>query len=249
MGSEHAVVRKAIAASAIGNATEWFDYGIYAYGVTYISAAIFPGRHAERDPARADDVRRLVPGAATRRTVSGVRWATVRPQARAGDHDPVDVRRDRVRRPVPSYDAIGLWAPILLVLLRMIQGFSTGGEYGGAATFMAEYAPGRRRGFCGSFLEFGTLAGFSLGALLMLGFSLAARRRRDARVGLALPFLVAAPLGLVGIYLRSRLRGHAGLPRSRGEGREGGGDHGQLKDLLTDYRRTGAAAWADWSSR
>jgi MFS transporter, MHS family, proline/betaine transporter len=45
---------------------------------------------------------------------------------------------------VPTYAAIGLWAPILLVLLRMIQGFSTGGEYGGAATFMAEYAPCRR---------------------------------------------------------------------------------------------------------
>ena len=72
---------------------------------------------------------------------------------------------------VPSYAAIGFWAPMLMVLLRMIQGFSTGGEYGGAATFMAEYAPCRRRGFLGSFLEFGTLAGFSLGALLMLGFS------------------------------------------------------------------------------
>ena len=57
---------------------------------------------------------------------------------------------------------------MLLILLRMIQGFSTGGEYGGAATFMAEYAPDRKRGFYGSFLEFGTLAGFSLGALLML---------------------------------------------------------------------------------
>ena len=51
----------------------------------------------------------------------------------------------------------------------MIQGFSTGGEYGGAATFMAEYAPDRRRGFFGSFLEVGTLAGSTAGALLMLG--------------------------------------------------------------------------------
>src|SRR3546814_15351626 len=54
----------------------------------------------------------------------------------------------------------------------MLQGFSTGGEYGGAATFMAEYAPDDRRGFYGSFLEFGTLAGFSFGAALMLGYSL-----------------------------------------------------------------------------
>ena len=51
------VLRRAIAASAIGNATEWFDYGIYAYGVTYISAALFPGDTDERDAAGADDVR------------------------------------------------------------------------------------------------------------------------------------------------------------------------------------------------
>ena len=86
---------------------------------------------------------------------------------------------------VPSYAAIGFWAPVLMVLLRMIQGFSTGGEYGGAATFMAEYAPGRRRGFFGSFLEFGTFAGFSLGALLMLGVLVGAQRRPDERLGLA----------------------------------------------------------------
>src|SRR5690606_11719872 len=73
---------------------------------------------------------------------------------------------------VPDYDHIGVAAPALLILLRIIQGFSTGGEYGGAATFMAEYAPDHKRGFYGSFLEVGTLAGFSLGALLMLGCSL-----------------------------------------------------------------------------
>ena len=62
----------------------------------------------------------------------------------------------------PLLRIIGFWAPLLLIALRMIQGFSTGGEYGGAAIFMAEYAPDDRRGFYGSFLEFGTLAGFSL---------------------------------------------------------------------------------------
>jgi len=107
---------------------------------------------------------------------------------------------------VPSYAAIGIWAPVLMVALRIIQGFSTGGEYGGAATFMAEYAPSRRRGLLGSFLEFGTLAGFSLGALLMLGFSLALTPEQMGEWGWRLPFLVAAPLGIVGIYLRSRLQ-------------------------------------------
>ncbi len=199
------VVRKAIAASAIGNATEWFDYGIYAYGVTYISAAIFPG------DAGTATLLALMTFAVSFlvRPLGGLVWGPL------GDR----VGRKRVLALtilmmagatlcvglVPTYAAIGLWAPILLVLLRMIQGFSTGGEYGGAATFMAEYAPCRRRGFLGSFLEFGTLAGFSLGALLMLGFSLLLGDDQMHAWGWRLPFLVAAPLGLVGIYLRTRL--------------------------------------------
>src|SRR3546814_16574284 len=87
----------------------------------------------------------------------------------------------------------------------MIQGFSTGGEYGGAATFMAEYAPDDRRGFFGSFLEFGTLAGFSLGASLMLVFSLALGDAAMHDWGWRIPFLTAAPMGLLGTSLRSRL--------------------------------------------
>lgn len=70
---------------------------------------------------------------------------------------------------LPTFASIGWWALALLIVLRLVQGFSTGGEYRGAATSMAEYAPDKSRGFCGSFLEFATLAGFSLGALLMLG--------------------------------------------------------------------------------
>jgi MHS family proline/betaine transporter-like MFS transporter len=87
----------------------------------------------------------------------------------------------------------------------MVQGFSTGGEYGGAATFMAEYAPDDRRGFYGSFLEFGTLAGFSLGAFLMLAFALLLGEEAMHAWGWRIPFLVAAPMGLIGMYLRSRM--------------------------------------------
>ena len=159
--TDAATLRRAIGASAIGNAVEWFDYGIYAYGVTYISAAIFPG-----DTATATLLALMTFAVSFLvRPLGGLVWGPL------GDR----VGRKRVLALtilmmagatlcvglVPSYAAIGLWAPILLVLLRMIQGFSTGGEYGGAATFMAEYAPCRRRGFLGSFLEFGTLSGFS----------------------------------------------------------------------------------------
>jgi MFS transporter, MHS family, proline/betaine transporter len=136
---------------------------------------------------------------------------------------------------VPSYDTIGIWAPILLVLLRMVQGFSTGGEYGGAATFMAEYAPSRKRGFLGSFLEFGTLAGFSLGALLMLGFSLVLGDDAMHAWGWRLPFLVAAPLGLVGVYLRSRLEDTPVFRELEAKGQKEEETATQFKDLLAGY--------------
>jgi MHS family proline/betaine transporter-like MFS transporter len=200
-----AVLRRAIAASAMGNATEWFDYGIYAYGVTYISAALFPGEleDATLFALATFAISFLV------RPLGGLFWGPLGDRygrksvlaltilLMAGATVAVGL--------IPSYDRIGFWAPVLLVLLRMVQGFSTGGEYGGAATFMAEYAPDAKRGFCGSFLEFGTLAGFSAGALLMLGSSLLLGEAAMRDWAWRIPFLVAGPMGLVGLYLRSRM--------------------------------------------
>jgi MHS family proline/betaine transporter-like MFS transporter len=229
------VLKKAIAASAIGNATEWFDYGIYAYGVTYISAAIFPGdtESATLLALMTFAVSFLI------RPLGGLVWGPL------GDR----LGRKHVLALtillmsgatfcvglVPTYHAIGLWAPVLLVLLRMIQGFSTGGEYGGAATFMAEYAPSRRRGFLGSFLEFGTLSGFSLGALLMLGFSLVLGDDLMHSWGWRLPFFVAAPLGMVGMYLRSRLEDTPVFRELEAAGEKEEKTSTQFKDLISEY--------------
>lgn len=196
---------RAIAAAALGNATEWFDYGIYAYGITYLSVALFPGEveQAVLFALATFAISFLV------RPLGGLFWGAM---------------GDRLGRKVvlvatilmmagatfcvglvPSHASIGAWAPAILIVLRMVQGFSTGGEYGGAATFMAEYAPDRHRGFYGSFLEVGTLAGFSLGALLMLGFSLLLGDEAMHQWGWRLPFLLAGPLGLVGTWLRARM--------------------------------------------
>lgn len=200
-----AVLRRAVAASAVGNATEWFDYGIYAYGVVYISAALFPGEAQEATlfALATFAVSFLI------RPLGGFFWGPL--GDRLGRRSVLALTILLMAGAtfcvglIPDYATIGFWAPLSLVLLRMIQGFSTGGEYGGAATFMAEYAPDDRRGFFGSFLEFGTLAGFSLGALLMLGFSLMLGDEAMHAWGWRLPFLVAAPLGLVGMYLRSKI--------------------------------------------
>nr|WP_234794331.1 MFS transporter [Mycolicibacterium flavescens] len=225
-----------MSASAIGNFTEWFDYGLYAYGVTYISAAIFPGEGTTATllALMTFAVSFLV------RPLGGFVWGPL------GDR----LGRRRVLAItilvmagatlcvglVPSYAMIGLWAPALMVLLRMVQGFSTGGEYGGAATFMAEYAPSRRRGIMGSFLEFGTLAGFSAGALMMLGFSLVLGEDQMHSWGWRLPFLLAAPLGLIGLYLRSRLDETPAFKELEESGEQEGAVGTELKDLIREYR-------------
>jgi MFS transporter, MHS family, proline/betaine transporter len=229
------VLKKAVAASAIGNATEWFDYGIYAYGVTYISAAIFPGNteSATLLALMTFAVSFLV------RPLGGLVWGPL--GDRVGRRSVLAITILLMSGAtlcvglVPSYATIGFWAPVLMVLLRMIQGFSTGGEYGGAATFMAEYAPCRRRGFFGSFLEFGTLAGFSLGALLMLGFSLVLNDDQMHSWGWRLPFLVAAPLGLIGVYLRSRLEDTPIFRELEQAGEKEERTATQFKDLLARY--------------
>jgi MFS transporter, MHS family, proline/betaine transporter len=106
---------------------------------------------------------------------------------------------------LPGYAQIGVWAPVLLLVARLIQGFSTGGEYGSAMTFITEHSPDRRRGFVASWLEFGTLTGFVLGAGLVTILTTVLSSSALVSWGWRIPFLVAAPLGLVGLYLRLRL--------------------------------------------
>src|SRR5205814_4964059 len=68
---------------------------------------------------------------------------------------------------LPGFSAIGFAAPLLLLVCRLVQGFSTGGEYAGATTYIAEYSPDRKRGFLGSWLDFGTFVGYSMGSGLV----------------------------------------------------------------------------------
>jgi MFS transporter, MHS family, proline/betaine transporter len=230
-------LRRAIAASAIGNMTEWFDYGVYAYTATYIGEAFFPG-----DNPTTKTLGSLLVFAVSFliRPIGGMVWGPL------GDR----LGRQRVLATtillmagatfcvglLPGYVTLGIAAPILLILLRMIQGFSTGGEYGGAATFMAEYAPDRKRGRFGSFLEFGTLAGFTLGAALALIVETIVGADAMAEWGWRVPFLVAAPLGLIGLYLRSKLEDTPVFRECAAEGKIDDKAKTHLRDLLKFWK-------------
>ncbi|OUS96988.1 MFS transporter [Rhodococcus sp. NCIMB 12038] len=229
------VLRRAIAASAMGNATEWFDYGVYAFTVSYISAAFFPG-----DTGSATLYALLVFAVSfVVRPLGGLVWGPL--GDRLGRRQVLALTIILMAGAtfcvglVPSYDAIGFWAPLLLVLLRMIQGFSTGGEYGGAATFMAEYSPDRKRGFCGSFLEFGTLGGYALGAIVVLVVELFSSDPFMSTWGWRIPFLIAGPMGLIGLYLRTKLEETPVFRELDAEGAVESGTTHEFKDLITEY--------------
>ncbi|MDN5916495.1 MAG: MFS transporter [Pseudonocardia sp.] len=224
-----------MAASAIGNATEWFDYGVYAYVATEIGQAFFPGEYATLAALLVFAVSFIL------RPLGGLVWGPL------GDR----IGRTRVLATtiilmcsatflvgvLPGYATLGIWAPILLILLRVIQGFSTGGEYGGAATFMAEYSPDRKRGFWGSFLEFGTLAGFTFAVVIVYVLNTTMGEAAFTEYGWRIPFLISLPLGAIGLYLRLRMEETPVFRDLEKAGSTESSATVALKRLLVDYWR------------
>jgi MHS family proline/betaine transporter-like MFS transporter len=200
---DESTLRRAIAACAIGNATEWFDYATYGFLAATLGAVFFPSGNETAQLLSAFAVFALTFFV---RPLGGVFFGPL------GDR----IGRQRVLATTILLMAgatflIGILAPILLLLLRLVQGFSAGGEYGGASTFMVEYAPDERRGYYASWLEFGTLVGFSLGAGLVTFMTFALSQDAMTSWGWRIPFLIALPLGIVGLYLRTRLEDTPGF--------------------------------------
>jgi MHS family proline/betaine transporter-like MFS transporter len=230
-------VRRAVAASAMGNCIEWFDFGVYSAGAVTatIGKVFFPTNNTSTAVLSSFAVLAV---AFVVRPFGGFFFGPL------GDK----YGRQRVLATtiilmsastfvigvLPTYATIGVFAPILLILARMVQGFSTGGEYGGAATFIAEYAPDKKRGFLGSWLEFGTLTGFVLGSGLVLIVDLSLSESAMNTWGWRIPFLIALPLGLVGLYLRTKLED---TPAFRDMSKAGKVAKSPLRDTLTQNWR------------
>ncbi|WP_329072350.1 glycine betaine/L-proline transporter ProP [Streptomyces sp. NBC_01429] len=199
-------VRRAVSAAALGNTMEWFDFGVYAYLAGTLGKVFFP---SSSPGTQVVSTFATFAAAFLVRPLGGLVFGPL------GDR----IGRKRVLAAtmimmaistfavgfLPGYGTIGFAAPLLLLLCRLVQGFSTGGEYAGATTYIAEYAPDKRRGFLGSWLDFGTFVGYSLGSGIVT--LLTALLGEDGMVdwGWRLPFLVAGPLGLIGLYMRLRL--------------------------------------------
>ena len=128
---------------------------------------------------------------------------------------------------LPSYAAIGVAAPIVLIAMRLVQGLALGGEYGGAATYVAEHAPHGKRGFYTSFIQITATAGLMLSLLVILGVRQAVGEAAFADWGWRIPFLVSILLLAVSLWIRLKLAESPAFQRMKAEGQ---GSRTPLKD-------------------
>lgn len=199
-------IRRVVTGASIGNAVEWFDFAIYGFLATFIAAQFFP---AGNDTAALLNTFAIFAAAFFMRPLGGFFFGPL------GDR----IGRQKVLAVVillmsaatlcigllPTYDAIGVAAPLLLLVLRCLQGFSAGGEYGGGAVYLAEFASDRRRGLTITFMAWSGVVGFLLGSVTVTLLQALLPAEAMESYGWRIPFLIAGPLGLVGLYIRLRL--------------------------------------------
>ncbi len=199
--------KKTVFATGIGNAMEWFDFGLYSYLAVIISQNFFSS--VQNDQVKLIFTFATFAIAFLLRPVGGIIFGII---------------GDKYGRKVvltttiimmafstlligllPTYDQIGIWAPILLLLGRVLQGFSTGGEYAGAMVYVAESSPDKKRNSLGCGLEIGTLSGYIAASVLSGVLFFALSSEQMASWGWRIPFILGLFLGIFGFYLRRKL--------------------------------------------
>jgi len=199
-------LRKVIIAAAVGNFVEWFDFAVYGFLATLLTHQFFPNG----DPAIALMKTFAVFAVAFAfRPLGGVFFGVV--GDRVGRKKTLALTilimagATTVIGLLPTYAAVGTLAPLLLAIVRCVQGFSAGGEYAGACAYLMEHAPRHQRARYGSFIPVSTFLSFASAALVASGLDAMLSPEAMSNWGWRIPFIAAAPIGLVGLYLRTRL--------------------------------------------
>ncbi|WP_454809688.1 MFS transporter [Paenarthrobacter nitroguajacolicus] len=200
------ILRRVVIASGLGTLLEYFDYASYSYLATTIAVVFFPPE--DRAVALMSTFAVFALSFLVRPLGAFV-WGSL------GDK----IGRKSILATtiilmsgatfligfIPSYATIGVAAPILLLLLRVTQSFSASGEYAGAGTFVAEYAPAAKRGLLTSVVPIAAAAGFLVASLMATVLYASTSPEFMQEWGWRIPFLIAGPLGIVGLWLRMRL--------------------------------------------
>lgn len=198
--------RKVIIASSLGTVFEWYDFYLYGLLATVISAKFFSG--VNETTAFILALGAFAAGFAVRPfgalvfgrlgDVVGRKYTFLVTMGLMGlSTFAVGV--------LPSYASIGVAAPVILVLLRLVQGLALGGEYGGAATYVAEHAPEGKRGLFTSWIQTTATLGLFAALLVVIGIRTAIGEAAFADWGWRLPFLVSILLLAVSLWIRLQL--------------------------------------------
>lgn len=158
-----------MAAGSIGVLVHWFDWAVYAYLATTIAKVFFPEHDKTAGLLAVFGVFAIPFGV---RPIGALLFGAIGDRiGRKTTLTAVILAMSAATLAVgliPSYQTIGLWAPLLLLVSRIIQGLAAGGEFGSAASFLAEYSPTKHRGFGVSWLEVGSLLGFLAASLVVV---------------------------------------------------------------------------------
>src|SRR5882672_7845072 len=227
--------KKVIFASSLGTVFEWYDFYLYATLAPFFAALFFP---------KGNDTAALLSAFATYAACFLVRPFGALVFGRVGD---LVGRKYTFLVTIlvmgfstfavgllPTYTTIGWAAPILLVSLRLLQGLALGGEYGGAATYVAEHAPADRRGYDTSWIQTTATLGFFL-SLAVIGFCRFSGWLTSAEFaewGWRLPFLVSLILLIFSVYIRLKLNESPVFKRMKAEGK---GSSAPLTDSFLKY--------------
>lgn len=198
--------RRAIVAGAVGNILEWYDFIVYAFVASTIGALYFP----------SDDPQASLLGSLAvfgvgflARPLGGIMFGHL--GDRAGRRSALSLSvllmgaSTLLIGVLPTHAQIGILAPVLLVTARLMQGVSAGGELIGSSAFLVEYAPQDRRGKVGSYQQVTLGLGFLLGALIVTLLSNVMSSESFGSWGWRVPFIIGAPIALIGLYLRRKV--------------------------------------------
>jgi MFS transporter, MHS family, shikimate and dehydroshikimate transport protein len=199
-------LRRVVIGAVVGTALEWYDFFIYGTAAALVFGQLFFPQAA---PAVGTLLAFATFGVAFLvRPIGGVIFGSM--GDRIGRRETLIVTTLLMGIStgfiglLPTFDAIGVWAPVLLVFLRVCQGLGAGAEFGGASTLLAEHAPPGRRGFYGSFSQLGVQIGLLCGTLAFLLVGLLPDEQLFAW-GWRIPFLLGFAMIAVALYVRLRV--------------------------------------------
>jgi len=195
--------RKAVSAAVIGNVLEWYDFSVYAFVAVIIAKKFFP----DAEGVTALLATFLAYGLGfVARPLGGIVLGAVGDTHGRKTALLITIALMAVGTVLvgvlPTYATIGVAAPLLLVLARLMQGFSAGGEWGSSTAYIVEWAPQDKRGFYGSFQQMSVVAGLLLGSAIAALFNTVLTPDQMNDWGWRVPFLLGGILGPVGMWMR-----------------------------------------------